>query len=274
MKTLFNFFDWRLDFALLLVVTFVLARFAIKRVRRRRPALRLPVALWIGVGVLALGGGALAEWVKRERTQQIVASFSGFGPTYAAELQAYGHAKITLTTPADDPTYLALIEAQKTWLRVNPLVADIYTFRRDDAGKIRLIVDSETDYDRNGRFEGDREQRTVIGEVYEEASPEFFAVLGGVAQFDSNVSIDRWGVWVSSLTPLYDASGRLDGAVGIDYPASSWITAIATGRCVTLIACLVFILIVILSGSAVALLNAEVQERRNENKSFAPTQSK
>jgi hypothetical protein len=95
----------------------------------------------------------------------------GYVPTYAEELARMGHAQLTLETAADDPGYLAMIDAEKRWLAANTSIADIYTFRKRADGKIVLLVDSETDYDRNGSIEGEREQRTAIGEVYEEATP-------------------------------------------------------------------------------------------------------
>ena len=173
-----------------------------------------------------------------------------------------GHAKVSLTTSPDDPGYLQLIEAEKAWLRANPLVADIYTFRSDDKGKIRLIVDSETDYDHNGVYGGEREQRTAIGEPYEEATDKFHRALRGSNEFEFDVMQDRWGIWVSSFTPIFDDDGRIEGAVGIDYPASDWIKAIAWVRWVSLASSLVVIAIVLLGVSSYTVIASEVQERR------------
>ena len=104
----------------------------------------------------------------------------GIAPTYASGLEDLGHWTLPSDAAADDPLYLQMIEAQKRWLRVNPAVADIYTFRRDQEGRWRLIVDSETDYNRDGVYEGVREQRTVIGEPYDEANDELNRAGGRV----------------------------------------------------------------------------------------------
>ena len=72
-----------------------------------------------------------------------------------------GHARLRLDTAPDDSLYLALIEREKRWLAVNPMVNDIYTMRRH-GGETVLLLDSETDYDRNGVYEGDREARTEM----------------------------------------------------------------------------------------------------------------
>ena len=92
-------------------------------------------------------GGLIAEWAAQDRVKSLENLFSGFAPTYALELAKAGHESITLETPADDAHYLELIELEKRWLKANPIIADVYTFRKDREGRLRFIVDSETDYD-------------------------------------------------------------------------------------------------------------------------------
>ena len=263
MTNLHYLFNWRLDFAALVVCVMVAGWLCAARVARRRASLRLPLWLWVAVAALTASTGLVAEWMQRERNEELVTVFSGFGPTYAAELQSHGHARVSLTTPADDPTYLTLIESQRSWLKANPLIADVYTFRHDAEGKLRLIVDSETDYDRNGRIDGEREQRTAIGEIYLEGTEKFHRALKGSREFESNITSDRWGTWVSSFTPIYDDQGRVEAAVGIDYPALDWITAIAAVRGITLFVGLILVAIVLVAATSVTLLDAEVQERRS-----------
>jgi hypothetical protein len=262
MTNFYHLFTWRLDLVALVVCVALVAWLCTARVARQRAGLRLPRWLWLAIAALLVAAGLTAEWVQRERTDELVTVFAGFGPTYAKELQIQGHATVTLDTPPDDPIYLQLIAAERGWLEANPLIADVYTFRQDSAGKLRLIVDSETDYDRNGRIEGEREKRTAIGEVYPEATEKFYRALKGSREFESDITSDRWGVWVSSFTPIYDDKGRVEAAVGIDYPASTWISAIAAVRGLTLLAAFILITIVLSTATSVTLLNAEIEERR------------
>jgi signal transduction histidine kinase/CheY-like chemotaxis protein len=230
--------------------------------RRRGKTGALPNVALLAVVVLAAGGVSLAEWSGRAQRDQLVSLFSGFAPTYANELSRLHHRDVTLATPADNPVYLALIEREKTWLRLNPLIADIYTFREDADGKVRFIVDSETDYDRNGRIEGEREQRTQIGEAYEEDTTFFKEALAGRNVFDASVTADRWGVWVSSQCPIYDENGRVEAGLGIDYPADAWITAILRRRGMVLLTTAVLIGILLSSSALITLMQAEIAERR------------
>lgn len=256
------FLTYRLDLVVLALVVGVACVGIERMVRRRGPQFRAPRKAFLIAALLVLGGGLAAEWWQQDRIERLQKLFAGFGPTYASELKAMGHAGITLETPADDPRYLELIAAQKRWLAVNPIIADIYTFRADAQGRLRLIVDSETDYDHNGKIEGEREQRTTIGEIYDETTPTFFAALQGKAAFESAIMQDRWGIWVSSFTPLYDAAGRVEAAVGIDYPAESWLFAIGSERASALVLTLVVVAILLTSSTLIAFLRAEIEERK------------
>jgi len=262
LEAYYYFLRYRLDFVLLALVVAGSCLWIWRNMRSRGPQFRIPLRAFVIAGGIVLAGGVLAEWAAENQMASLAKTFSGFGPTYASEMTQRGHEFITLDTPADDPRYLELIELEKRWLRVNPIIADVYTFRKDKDGKLRLIVDSETDYDHNGKFEGDREQRTPIGEVYEEATPGFFRALEGEIVFDTEFMSDRWGIWVSSFCPLYSKDGHVEAAVGIDYPAKSWLNEIGSVRAVCLGIALVLDIILLTSSTFISFLSTEIEERK------------
>ncbi len=229
--------------------------------KRRQSKTRLPSVVLVAAAALVACAALIAEYAAKSQRDTLASIFGGFGPTYALGLQKAGHARVTFTTPPNDPTYLRLIELEKTWLSLNPLIADIYTFRRDAQGNVRLVVDSETDYNGNGVIDEDREKRTPIGELYKEATPEFLKALDGHAAFDTSMVPDRWGVWVSSLTPIFDDAGHLDGAVGIDYPARQWLLAIALRRGLILTIAVFLIWLLLSSATLITLMRAEITAR-------------
>ena len=186
----------------------------------------LLVVFVLGPGIIAIHSAGEAE---RER---LVATVEGFAPIYANEMQVQGHELIRSDTPPDDPTYLKLIETQKRWLVANPRVADVYTFHKLADGTVVLWVDSETDYDYDGKFEGERESRTAIGEVYDpdDVSPELLAAFDGHGNFQEEISNDRWGSWVSAAYPIPGSDGRIESVLGIDFPADTWLARIARAR--------------------------------------------
>lgn len=262
LRALYYFLGFRGDLIVLALLVGG-ACFGIARaIRRRGPQYRIPKKSFIFAAVLVVVGGIAAEWAAQDRVNRLVKFFAGFGPTYASEFTAMDHASITLETPADDPRYLRIIEAEKRWLAVNPIIADIYTFRKDAQGRLRLIVDSETDYNHDGRIDEEREKRTPIGEVYAEATPKFFQALEGHSVFEPTIMPDRWGIWVSSFTPIYDAKGQIDAAVGIDYPADSWLLAIGGVRAAAFSLTLVVIIILLTSSTLISYLQAEIEDRK------------
>ena len=190
-------------------------------------------------GCLAIvAAGLLAGWWwvdhgERVQRRMIETQVQGLVPTYAIELRRLGHHAIDLGTEPDDPTYLSLIDAQTQWLAVNPAIADIYTFRRFGDDELRFIVDSETDYDADGVYRGDREARTPIGEAWEgdvAFEPIDKIEAGAAVAFDRDVYTDRWGTWVSAYAPIRLPDGGFDAFVGVDFPADRWIEQLERAR--------------------------------------------
>lgn len=197
---------------------------------RSRASVVLTALGWVGgvlLVVLAHGATQRADVEARNDIRRMV---EGFAPTYARELSILGHADLRIDAAEDDPLYLRLIEAQKRWLDANPVVADIYTFRRLEDGRVVLLVDSETDYDHSGAIDDEREERTAIGEEYDEVTEDLLVAFRGEATFDSEPVADPWGVWVAAQYPMYDSSGAIEAVVGVDYPAEQWVKAIRSAR--------------------------------------------
>jgi len=161
----------------------------------------------------------------------------GFAPTYADEFRRRGATSIDFDTAPDDPTYLELIETQKQWLALNPAIADIYTFRVVD-GICRLLVDSETDYDGDGLYTGEREARTPIGEAFGEAGEFEHRAMAGERIFADEIVQDRWGAWVSAYAPIFNDDGTVHSILGVDLSADDWVRRIADAQRISLLSIL------------------------------------
>ncbi len=195
------------------------------RLVRRATANGLPWWSWVIAVGLVGGSIPMAESARlnaRERIQKMV---MGMGPTYVEELKRAGYDQLSMQTRADDPLYLNLINLQVAWLEANPAIADIYTMVKDDQDRVYLLLDSETDYDRNAAYDDEREQRTPIGEEYDEPSHGLFLAFGGEANFEDEIYTDRWGTWISANYPIPGEDGKVHSILGIDFPAEDWIEA-------------------------------------------------
>jgi signal transduction histidine kinase/CheY-like chemotaxis protein len=198
-----------------------------------------------------------------------------FAPLYAHELERLGHHRVNADTTPDDPTYLALIDAQIRWQRINPVVSDIYTFKRRPDGVTYLCVDSETDYDRNGVYQGRREARTPPGETYDSVTPALDRAFTGEPVFDPVPVTDRWGTWVSAYHPMRSPDGRVDAVLGVDFDAREWSARIGGARLRVLLILGVFALMILASGTTLELLAASLaRARRAEHEAGAASRAK
>ena len=240
--------------------------------RRRTPHGRLSRGVWpVLVGLLATGW-VLVDQSGRTEGRRIQEFLQGIAPTYAQEIERMGHARLTMQTPPDDAGYLRMIEATKRWKRVNPVISDVYTFRLD-GDEVRLMVGSETDYNRDGQIAGVREQRVSIGQLYPHADDKMRRALAGERTFSDEPVEDEWGVWVSAQVPLHDDEGRIDGALGVDYPAAEFVAAVAIGRERMIWLLAVPVLILGFTTATTGALRAEIGARRAVEKQLRESEA-
>ncbi|NRB76458.1 MAG: hypothetical protein HRU46_19015 [Verrucomicrobiales bacterium] len=216
---------------------------------------------WTVLLAVNVGGYFLVDQAGKREMARLQDQISGFAPTYAEELGAMGHGSITVDTPPDDQVYLAMIHKQIRWLELNPSIADIYTFRKHPDGN-QLIVDSETDYDRNGAFEGDREQRTEIGEIWDEFNEHFMRAFSGESAFDDIPNTDRWGTWVSAYVPMFDESDQVEAVLGVDFPAEEWVASMKRARLTVMGLLALLAVLALAAGVIIAVLRAHLNERQ------------
>ena len=214
---------------------------------------------WAAVAlILPLGWYAMERAEIRER-HLLLEPLQAFAPTYALGMSRMGHSDITLETAPDDPTYLKLIKAQVEWVGLNSRAAAVYTFRpvpdrkyRFEAGEpIQFIVASETDYDRNGMIEGERELRVPIGEVFEDTDDSMLRVFSGVTAVSEEPITDRWGTWISAYAPIYGPDGRVEAAMGVDFSAARWFEVIKRAR-ISMMAYAAFLVLAVAGGVSLA----------------------
>jgi signal transduction histidine kinase/ActR/RegA family two-component response regulator len=139
----------------------------------------------------------------------------------AESLKQFRHYRLDKESLPNDINYLKIIEIQKEWLKASKTTFDdVYTLKLDDKNQKYFIADSETDYNHNGIYDDDREQRTAIGEVYDKIIPELeLAFEEKKFVFTNNIYSDKWGTWVSAFAPVYDIDGSFDAIVGVDIVA-------------------------------------------------------
>ena len=229
--------------------------------RRRSVPARFPRAASLIVVAVLLAGWWASQRAGEHARRECIAQVSALAPTYAYEMASMGHAWLPSDARADDQLYLTLIEAEIQWEKLNPAINDIYTVRKRPDGINILVVDSETDYDRNGDFSAPNEARTPLGKVYSPRLKGLEEAFQGEANFDGDVYTDEWGSWVSAYEPLRDDAGQVEAVLGVDFDARLWAAAIGKARRVVMCAVVLLLLIVVVAGLSVALLRADLIRR-------------
>ena len=193
-------------------------------------ATRQPAWLWPMLAVVVVGGLLGAHIYGEAERARIRSMLQGIAPAYAEAMVEMGLLSMVPDTRPDDPAYLRMIDIQTRWLASNPAAADIYVLMLMSDGSIRHIVDSETDFDRDGRYGAEREGRTPIGTPYDDLSGEIRAAFASKGRFSGTPYSDAWGDWVSAYVWLWNEAEQSPMLVGVDYPASQWLGSIARGR--------------------------------------------
>jgi PAS domain S-box-containing protein len=222
----------------------------------------VPKIFWVLLVLVTFGGWWPMDRVGRTAQNEIRRQVELLVPFYVEELQQAGHALLPDNPAPDDERYLRLIRMQVNWLRLNPAIADIYTFRRRADGAIFLLVDSETDYDHNGRIEGDREERTAPGEIYDGLTPALSRAFKGEFTFDEDIVEDRWGRWISVFAPLRNPAGAVEAVLGVDFDAERWLEARAGARLIALLRLGAVVLLLTGPAVVIAMQRHDLQRRR------------
>lgn len=258
--------NWRLDAAFMALLAFAAMTAVHVFLRRRHAGEGVPLRHWVVLAVLVAVGLGAAEAAGQHEKWRLQRMLQGIAPTYAQEMERMGHAGVSLQTPPENPVYLRMIDAERRWEKAHPHVSDIYTFRRGEGDSVLLVVDAESDYDGSGMFDGEREQRTDIGEIYEETTPNMLRALGGEECFDDFPVTDRWGTWISAFVPLRDESGKVEAVLGVDYDVRSWILSILQVRAGALGMSAVLVAIMISATLLVQVTRAEMHRRMTAEK--------
>jgi signal transduction histidine kinase len=185
---------------------------------------------WAAVATVVAVANVMAYSSGRAEGIRLRDTISGLAPTYAQELARMGLKQITPDTAPDDQTYLELIATEIRWLKCNPAIADVYAIGRNAQGQFVFLVDSETDYNHNGIIDDAREQRTPIGEVYEQEQELLEKAFSGQTVFSAEPITDRWGTWISTDVPVRDEAGKVYAVIGVDLPAEEYVSSILWRR--------------------------------------------
>lgn len=170
--------------------------------------------LWAGTAVIALGVTLSVQQI-RTTNRQMRADLLHQATLLSWAVNA-DHVSLLTGTPADlDSILYQRIHGQLQEAHgLYPWVKFIYIMRKDAAGHILFLADSEPI---------DSPGFSPPGQPYDEATPLLQATFDTGLSATEGPTGDRWGTWVSALVPLFHpADDRVVGVLGMDVDARLW----------------------------------------------------
>jgi PAS domain S-box-containing protein len=144
------------------------------------------------------------------------------------------HEKIAQAKDPNDPLYRKTVAklrtlAQQTLPEVQAkglkLAREaIYTLVPSTGTTWHFVLDTMLPYDRDGDGKLDSDEFPAqIGEAYDVSDfPEMRrCFMEGRPTADTDLTVDKWGVWLSGYAPLKDKNGRVVAVVGVDMNAET-----------------------------------------------------
>ena len=163
-----------------------------------------------------LVGGLLASWwTGRSQEARMRSDLLRQAQVIADSVNDEWFGRLTGTPQDEDsPPYLRIKEQLGLICSTNPQCRFIYISGLREDGQVFFYVDSEPPGTAN---------YSAAGTLYEEASAEFRRALATGSDCVEGPSTDRWGTWVSALTPLRALQPGVPPALlGIDVSAHEW----------------------------------------------------
>lgn len=174
---------------------------------------KLMFAIFCALAFLA-GGWGLCKWLEDFGNRHERADLMTLAEVASSSLSASEIAALE-GVPSDlmNPQYQTLVERLTATCRIDHYISYAYLLAKRD-GKLVFLADVSAK---------GPEEDVPPGTLYEEATAELTGVfIDGTGIVEGPVE-DRWGTWVSALSPIKDPhTGEVVALLGIDYSAEQW----------------------------------------------------
>ncbi len=190
-----------------------------------RGRLSRPGTLGVVTALLFFAGICASEWMlyltaRHVLRETIHDEMRAIGRLAASRLDVAAHAAIVRQDQLNTPAYDRVVAPFREMLAVLPDIRYVYTARMSPEGP-RFVVDAALPTDADG--DGVIDQAT-INELYEDTDPALAGCLAtGEATITAAPYTDKWGTFMTSFTPVRDAAGVVECAVGVDIDASVYL---------------------------------------------------
>jgi len=180
--------------------------------------------LWLSAALLAaalLAGWQFVGFVVRTSDRLESERILALARTAAATLESASIASLRGTAADVGTPYFDAVRSELRRARdVNPDFRFVYLMRAIDS-KLVFLADAEAP---------ESPDYSAPGDIYDGPSNELWRVLStGIAEVQPPYR-DRWGYWVTAISPVRDSGGKLIALLGMDVRADAWLATQARYR--------------------------------------------
>lgn len=176
------------------------------------------VPLWVKLVICFAIGMTLAIVTPVFARQTYISMLESRVNTMAYLISPERVAAIATNAEGSQADYDTLKERLENVKKANPDARFIYLMARDAHKNVAFLVDSE---------QPGTDGYSPRGEAYPEASPALIAMFDNKQTLIEGPIGDRWGNWLSILTPIVSDQGKVVGIVGLDIPSALYTTLLA-----------------------------------------------
>lgn len=181
------------------------------------------------VSLLFLGAGMIyIHYAEKQEHREYEEAAKQIAGMIAGDLAAMGHER--LDERAEHlPAYHVVMAVLERWQHYGRVLS-VYTLKKNERGELYFVAAPATDYNRNGRIDGQKEQAVPPGTVYRRHFPEIEEAFRGRFAMEQHPTTDEWGRSISAFMPIRQPDGTVDAVVGIDFDAKTYEQHLQRGR--------------------------------------------
>ena len=200
--------------------------------RDRRRAMLEALAVGLAVSV-AVGAAIVGMW--RSTTNTVGENYREYlqqlALAAAQQVDPQLHAMIRRPEQTDSPEYRRAVEPLRRMREAIPSIRYLYTLVWDGPTP-RFVLDSANPGDGDGDGVEDRSAVWDVSVSEQSAKLEALGWRGqpGRPTATEQPYTDPWGTFMSGYAPIYDASGRQEGVVGVDIDATAYVARLDAAR--------------------------------------------
>lgn len=152
------------------------------------------------------------------------------GKLFANELKSDNHEYFNEKSQMEDDKFTRILNKMYNWQKDIPEIQSVYTLKRNQNKDVYFVFAPATDYNNDGRINGEIEEQVAIGTIFTENKSETERALSGKFTLQEAPARDKWSYCITAFQPIYNQAGEVDAVLGIDFDGVKYMDQIKAER--------------------------------------------